>query len=509
MTQTPSPVPPQDERFPAEPFPAEPFLAEPLALLVIGAGFSGIAMGIRCRQEGIGPFLILDKADGLGGTWHANTYPGAACDIPSHLYSLSFVPKPDWSRLYPRQPEIAAYLREAAESHGLMPHLRLGTGVRSAAWDEEAALWRVETSRGRLFARAIASGMGALHHPALPAIEGRESFAGQSFHTAAWDHACDLRGKRVGIVGTGASAIQIVPEIAPLADRLVLFQRTPPWVMPRHDRAIPARESERFRRFPLLRTLFRQRLFWTHEARALFGFTRVSALTGQAEAIARRHLAKAVRDAALRARLTPDYRLGCKRVLVSDDYYPALTRPNVTLETGRIGRILPGGVAMAEGAGHDLDVLIFATGFDVSGSFGAVPIAGRGGRTLVEAWRERVGAFQGITVAGFPNLFLLMGPNTGLGHNSMIVMIEAQVEHALSCLKRLREGARAIEVRAEAQSRFLDAVEARTADSIWIRGGCRSWYLDARGRNATLWPGTVLSYLRGARRPRPQDYRLS
>lgn len=490
--------------------PDETLREDTLAVLIVGAGFSGIAMGIRCRQEGLGPFLIVDKGEGVGGTWHENTYPGAACDIPSHLYSLSFVPKADWSRLYPRQPEIAAYLEDTVRTQGLSPHLRLGTRVVEAVWDEAEALWRVETDRGRLRARALVSGMGALHHPALPAIPGREDFAGQSFHSARWDHSCDLAGKRIGVVGTGASAIQFVPQVAPGAERLVLFQRTPPWVMPKRDRAMSATETERFRRWPLLRRLFRQRLFWTHEARALLGFTKVSKLTGQAESLARHHLKKAVPDKALRAMLTPGYRLGCKRVLVSDDYYPALTRPNVALEGGRIARIVPGGVVMADGSEHALDVLIYATGFDVAETFSRVRMAGRGGLTLDEAWREGMGAFQGITVSGFPNLFLLMGPNTGLGHNSMIVMIEAQVEHAVGCLKALREaGARALDVRPEAQARFLADVRARMADSIWTRGGCVSWYLDAQGRNTTLWPRSVVAYLRQARRPRMRDYRLS
>lgn len=483
---------------------------ETLAVLIVGAGFSGIAMAIRCQQEGIGPFLIVDKGDGIGGTWHENTYPGAACDIPSHLYSLSFVPKPDWSRLYPRQPEIAAYLRETVETHGLSPHLRLGTRVIETVWDEEAALWRVETDRGTIRARALVSGMGALHHPAMPDIPGRESFAGPSFHSAAWDHTQALAGKRIGVIGTGASAIQFVPQIAADAGRLVLFQRTPPWIMPKHDRAMTERETALFRRLPMLRRLFRQRLFWIHELRALLGFTKVSKLTGQAESLARYHLKKAVPDKALRERLTPRYRLGCKRVLVSDDYYPALTRPNVALESGEIARITPTGVVMADGSEHALDVLIYATGFDVSGTFSRVRTVGRGGLTLSEAWRDGMGAFQGITVAGFPNLFLLMGPNTGLGHNSMIVMIEAQVEHAIGCLKALRRrSAKAVEVRPEAQARFLAQVQADMADSIWTRGGCRSWYLDAQGRNTTLWPRSVVAYLRSARRPRLRDYRIS
>jgi cation diffusion facilitator CzcD-associated flavoprotein CzcO len=481
---------------------------EPLAVLIVGAGFSGLAMAIRCRQAGIGPLQVIEKADGVGGTWHDNTYPGAACDIPSHLYSLSFAPKADWSRMYAPQAEILAYLRETAERHGLMPLIRLGTAFSGATWDEGRALWRVETDRGPILARAIVSGMGGLHHPAFPDIPGREAFAGKAFHTAAWNHDVDLTGKRVGVIGTGASAIQVVPELAKIAAHLTLFQRTPPWIMPKHDHAIPERARQRYRRLPLARQLERARLFWLHEVRAFLGFTKVSKLTGQAEALARHHLAKAVPDKALRAKLTPSYRLGCKRVLISDDYYPTLQRPNVTLETDGIARITEGGVVTEAGRTHDLDVIVYATGFDVTATFARMNLVGRGGLRLTEAWAGGMGAYQGITVAGFPNYFMLLGPNSGLGHNSVVSMIEIQVQHVLDCLKALRNGARAIEVRPEAQARFLDRIRSRMADSIWQAGGCRSWYLDASGRNTTLWPDSVMAYRRSARRARMADYRL-
>lgn len=481
---------------------------EPLAVLIVGAGFSGLAMAIRCRQAGIGPLQVIEKADGVGGTWHDNTYPGAACDIPSHLYSLSFAPKADWSRMYAPQAEILAYLRETAERHGLMPLIRLGTAFSGATWDEGRALWRVETDRGPILARAIVSGMGGLHHPAFPDIPGREAFAGKAFHTAAWNHDVDLTGKRVGVIGTGASAIQVVPELAKIAAHLTLFQRTPPWIMPKHDHAIPERARRRYRRLPLARQLERARLFWLHEVRAFLGFTKVSKLTGQAEALARHHLAKAVPDKALRAKLTPSYRLGCKRVLISDDYYPTLQRPNVTLETDGIARITEGGVVTEAGRTHDLDVIVYATGFDVTATFARMNLVGRGGLRLTEAWAGGMGAYQGITVAGFPNYFMLLGPNSGLGHNSVVSMIEIQVQHVLDCLKALRNGARAIEVRPEAQARFLDRIRSRMADSIWQAGGCRSWYLDASGRNTTLWPDSVMAYRRSARRARMADYQV-
>jgi cation diffusion facilitator CzcD-associated flavoprotein CzcO len=482
--------------------------AETLEVLIVGAGFSGLAMAIRCRQAGIGPMRVIEKAEDIGGTWRENTYPGAACDVPSHLYSLSFAPKADWTRMYAPQPEIQAYLRETAERHGLMPLIQFGTAFSGATWDEARAHWHVETDRGPIITRSIVSAMGGLHHPSYPDLPGRHAFAGAAFHTAAWDHSVDLAGKRVGVIGTGASAIQVVPEIAKVAGHLTLFQRTPPWIMPKHDHAIAGSTKARYRRLPFLRRLERARLFWLHELRAFFGFTKVSKLTKQAEGLARHHLSKAVPDRALRAKLTPNYRLGCKRVLISDDYYPALQRPNVILETGDIARLTGAGVTTADGRVHDLDVIVYATGFDVTGSFARMNLVGRNGQRLAEAWSDGMGAYQGITVAGFPNYFMLLGPNTGLGHNSIIAMIEVQVRHVLDCLEALRGGARAIEVRPEAQARFLDWIRTRLADSIWQTGGCRSWYLDAQGRNTTLWPDSVMAYRRSARRARMADYRL-
>ncbi|SFM37145.1 flavin-containing monooxygenase [Methylobacterium pseudosasicola] len=480
-----------------------------LEVLIVGAGFSGLAMAIRCKQAGIGPLRVIEKAEGIGGTWHENTYPGAACDVPSHLYSLSFAPKADWTRMYAPQAEIRAYLRETAERNGLMPLIQLKTAFTGATWDEARALWQVETDRGPLTARVIVSGMGGLHHPAYPDLPGRDSFAGPAFHTAVWDHSVALAGKRIGVIGTGASAIQVVPELAKVAAHLTLFQRTPPWIMPKHDHAIAEATQARYRRLPLLRRIERARLFWLHELRALFGFTKVSKLTKQAEGLARHHLAKAVKDRDLRAKLTPNYRLGCKRVLISDDYYPTLQRPNVTLETGNIARITESGVTLADGTAHELDAIVYATGFDVTGSFARMDLVGRGGLRLADAWAGGgMGAYQGITVAGFPNYFMLLGPNTGLGHNSIVSMIEVQVQHVLDCLSALRRGARDIEVRPEAQARFLDRIRARLADSIWQAGGCRSWYLDAEGRNTTLWPDSVMAYRRSARRARMADYRL-
>ncbi|UGB25398.1 NAD(P)/FAD-dependent oxidoreductase [Methylorubrum sp. B1-46] len=480
----------------------------PLDFVIVGAGFSGLAMAIRARQAGFDRLVVLEKAAGVGGTWRENTYPGAACDVPSQLYSLSFAPKSDWSRLFAPQPEIQSYLEGLVAAHGLAPLLRLETRVERAVFDAAAGLWRVETDRGDVCARVLVGAMGALHHPALPRLPGLDSFAGTAFHSAAWDHACDLRGKRVGVIGTGASAVQFVPEIVDQVAHLTQFQRSAPWILPRGDRPVGGGRRRLMRLAPL-RRLYRASLFWRREAAALLGFTRVSTITALAEAGARRHLAASIADPDLRERLTPDYRLGCKRVLLSDDYYPALARPHASLVTAPIRAVLPHGVVTADGTEHPLDVLIFATGFSPGGSLLRTEVIGRDGLSLLQAWKGGADAFHGVSVAGFPNFFLLLGPNTGLGHNSVLLMVEAQVAHVLDALERLRDHPGGVlEVRPEAQARFRAEVDARMEGSIWTEGGCGSWYLDRSGRNRTLWPGTVSDYVRGTERMRAEDYSL-
>jgi cation diffusion facilitator CzcD-associated flavoprotein CzcO len=475
----------------------------------VGTGFGGIGMGIALKQAGYDDFIILDKEDDLGGTWRDNQYPGCACDVPSPLYSYSFEPNPDWSRLFAPQREIWAYLRGCARKYGLEAHIRYGSVVEQMHWDEDERRWDVQTiEHGELGSwrpRAVVSAAGALHLPAYPDIPGAERFAGTSFHSARWDHSCDLAGKRVAVIGTGASAIQFVPEIAAQAGQLTVFQRTPPWIHPRPDAPIPARMQSVFRKAPVTARALRDAIYLGLELRAL-GFAVSPKLMAPLEAVARRHLASQVTDPALRARLTPDYTIGCKRILLSSDYYPALQRPNVSLVTEAITGITEAGVTTADGEEHKADVIIYATGFKAIESVTSLNISGRDGRKLRTANLE---AYRGITAAGFPNLFLLLGPNTALGHTSVVFMIETQIQHVLSCLRLLAKAkGDAIEVVESAQRRYNDALQRRLRRAVWSEGGCRSWYLDADGVNRTLWPGFTFEYWARTRRARPGDYAM-
>ena len=475
----------------------------------MGTGFGGIGMGIALKQAGYDDFIILDKEDDLGGTWRDNQYPGCACDVPSPLYSYSFELNPDWSRLFAPQREIWAYLRGCARKYGLEAHIRYGSVVEQMHWDEDERRWDVQTiEHGELGSwrpRAVVSAAGALHLPAYPDIPGAERFAGTSFHSARWDHSCDLAGKRVAVIGTGASAIQFVPEIAARAGQLTVFQRTPPWIHPRPDAPIPARMRTAFRRAPVAARALRDAIYLGLEMRGL-GFAVSPKLMAPLEAVARRHLASQVTDPALRARLTPDYTIGCKRILLSSDYYPALQRPNVSLVTEGITGITEAGVTTADGEEHKADVIIYATGFRVAESVTSLNVTGRDGRKLQPGNLE---AYRGVTVAGFPNLFLLLGPNTGQGHTSAVFMIESQIQHVLSCLRLLaKDKADAIEVAESAQRRYNDALQRRLRRAVWSEGGCRSWYLDSDGVNRTLWPGFTFEYWARTRRARPGDYAM-
>ncbi len=479
-------------------------------ILIIGAGFSGLGMGIRLKQAGFDSFLILEKSSEIGGTWNENRYPGCACDIPSHLYSFSFDLNPGWSRMWSGQQEIQDYLKRCAARYGIEPRIRFNTCLTEAAWSESTGRWEARLSDGSTIeARVVVSGMGPLHIPNIPRLPGLEQFQGPVFHSAQWRTDAELAGKRVAVIGTGASAIQFVPEIAPVVDRLYLFQRTPAWILPRMNFAIPEACRRLFHRAPLLMWLFRKLIFLQHEM-LVFGFLGNRAMRRWGERQAKKHLASQVADAKLRALLTPDYELGCKRVLASNTFYPALTRPNAELVTSAIESVGARSIRTADGKEREVDAIIFGTGFLVAEPFRGTRVLGRGGVEIHDAWRERVSAYLGITVAGFPNFFLLLGPNTGLGHNSVVLMIEAQIRYVISCLKLMeRRGCRVMEVDSAAQARFAAEIRTRLARTVWQSGGCRSWYQDERGENPTIWPGSVSRYVLRTRSASAGDYRFT
>jgi cation diffusion facilitator CzcD-associated flavoprotein CzcO len=474
---------------------------------IIGAGFGGIGAAIRLRQQGYHDFVLFEQADEVGGTWRDNTYPGCACDVPSHLYSFSFAPNPGWSETYSAQPEILAYLRDCVHRYGLAPQLRLGHALREARWDAPTARWQLTTSQGPATARVLVLASGPFSQPSIPDIDGLGSFRGTTFHSASWRHDEALAGRRIAVIGTGASAVQFVPRIQPDAASLVVFQRTPPWVLPRGSRAIPASRREAYRRHPTRQWLQRIALYWLREASGLgFQHPRLNRL---AQRIALAHLHRQVTDPALRAALTPSYVMGCKRVLTSDDFYPALTRDNVTVVTSPIAEVRPSGVVTADGVEHAVDTIVFGTGFHVTEVPLAQHVVGRGGKRLSDAWSPTMRAHLGTTVAGFPNLFVILGPNTGLGHTSVVLMIESQLTHLLKALTYLRSHhLDAVEPTEQAQTSFVRTVDTKMAGTVWLRGGCQSWYLDATGRNSTLWPGFATAYRLRLRRFRPGEYRV-
>jgi cation diffusion facilitator CzcD-associated flavoprotein CzcO len=474
---------------------------------IVGTGFSGLGMAIRLREQGVEDFLVLERAADVGGTWWNNTYPGCACDVPSHLYSFSFAPNPDWSQTYSTQPEIRDYLRGVAERFDLRRSIRFGVEVRQASWDEDAQRWEVETSDGRLRARVLVAGMGPLTEPRIPELPGLDSFEGPVFHSARWDHHVELTGKRVAAVGTGASAIQFVPAIQPKVAQLHVFQRTAPWVVPHTNRPIRDWERRLFRRVPAVQRALRGAIYAARESLVL-GMVKHPRLMRVLERGARRHIERQVPDPALREKVTPTFTLGCKRILPSNRWYPALGKPNVELVTGGIAEVRRNAVIGADGVEREVDAIVFGTGFHVTDMPIGRQVRGRGGRLLEDHWEGSPRAYFGTAVNGFPNLFILLGPNTGLGHTSVVYMIESQIAHVMQAIGALRQsGAGTIEVRADAQARFNEEVDARMQATVW-NSGCASWYIDRTGRNATLWPDWTWRFRRRAARLDPADYEL-
>lgn len=469
-------------------------------IAIIGAGFAGLAMGARLKQAGIEGFTLYERADAVGGTWRENTYPGCACDVPSHLYSFSFAQNPDWTRAYSPQAEIEAYLERCRDALGLRPHIRFGCEIAEMRFDAATLGWRLLSSTGETIeADVVVNATGPLNRVSIPAIPGLDGFEGTVFHSAQWRHDHPLSGKRVALIGTGASAIQIAPEIAPVVEKLSVFQRTPPWVLPRRDRAYLPLEKKLFRFLPGFQRMYRYGIYWLQEFGALL-FLGSPTMSRLAEKGARAYLRRQVVDPALRARVTPDYAIGCKRILLSNDWYRTLQRENVALVTDGISEVRPNAIATRDGREHPVDTIILATGFAATDFLAPMKVFGRTGAELSDAWKNGAATHLGITVAGFPNFFLLVGPNTGLGHNSIIFMIEAQVRYVLQAIRQIARGpADALELREDVQTASYGDVQMRMKATVW-QSGCKSWYQSADGRNDTLWPGFTFDYWWRARR---------
>jgi cation diffusion facilitator CzcD-associated flavoprotein CzcO len=485
---------------------------EHVRVAVIGSGFGGLGAAVRLRRAGVTDFVVLERRKAVGGTWHDNTYPGCACDVPSHLYSFSFAPNPEWPRTFSGQEHIRAYLEDVADNFGLRQHIRFDSEVELMSWDPEELHWSIATTGGdRLTADFVVNATGPLSDAKIPDIPGLEGFGGKVFHTSRWDHDYDLRGKRVAVIGTGASAIQVVPAIQPKVERLTLFQRTPAWVMPRADREISALERKLHAKVPATRYLRRQ-ILWAIRELQVSAFAKHPKMLGLIEGLATSHMKRAVKDPVMRRKLTPGYRIGCKRILLSNDYYPALAKPNTELVASGLKEIRGNTLVASDGTEAEVDAIIFGTGFHVTDMPIAQRVKGADGMTLAESWSEGMEALRGCSASGFPNFMTVIGPNTGLGNSSMILIIEAQLNYMVDYVKKLETlggeaGKVAFDARPEAVTAWNRHIQDRMRRSVW-NTGCDSWYLDANGRNTTVWPGTTSEFRRVTREVRLEEYEV-
>ena len=486
--------------------PAQPSSTDTADVLIIGAGFAGLGTAIRLRQAGVNNVVILERGSEVGGTWRDNTYPGAACDIPSNLYSYSFAQNPNWSRSFSGSGEILDYVHHLVKAFDLLPLIRFDRNVTGIAFDEDAGVWRAETAQGEtVVARSVVMASGPLSNASFPDMPGIETYEGNKIHSARWDHDYDFTGKKVAVIGTGASGIQIIPELVKQAEFVKVFQRTPGWVLPRPDFITPEWNKTLFRKFPNSQSAVRSALYWGHESVAL-GIIWNTPLTSVVERVAKAHLHHQVRDPWLRRQLTPDFRIGCKRVLISNDYYPALQKPNCKLITWPIATLSPNGIRTAEGIEHQVDCIVFATGFDVCKSGTPFPVTGRDGRELGEEWKRGSQAYKSVSVNGYPNLFFTFGPNSGPGHNSALVYMESQIDYAVKGIKTiLRYDLKLLDVKADVQQRFNQSIQKRLAKTNW-NSGCKSWYLTEDGFNATMFPGFATQFANQMKHFRETDY---
>ncbi len=477
--------------------------------LIIGSGFAGLCAAIKLKEQDENNFVILERNDWLGGTWYDNHYPGAACDVESHLYSYSFEPNPNWSRNFGPQQEILKYMEHCAEKYDLKKHLHYNTTVTQATFNEPTGTWSVTAEGGKNFiTRVIISCSGGLSQPMYPDIQGIDTFTSTMFHSAKWDKNFDWKNKAIAVIGTGASAIQIVPAIATDVKQLYLFQRTPPWILPKPDAEISSLRRWLYDNLPFTQSLYRSRLYWQHELMAL-GFIKYPGILKLASKMALRYLKKSVPDEKLRQKLTPNYVMGCKRVLITNDYYPALNRNNVEVITDGIQQITDTGVLTKDGKQKDVDAIIIATGFQAAEEVSRFAVKGRNGIDLNEAWRDGAEAYLGTTVSGFPNMFLVVGPNTGLGHSSMILMIEAQVNLIMESLKAMKQKkAKFIDLKKNVQQEFNKEIQEKLSHTVWQNGGCHSWYQMKNGKNVTLWPGFTFTFMQRTKKFEEEKYEI-
>lgn len=463
--------------------------------LIIGSGFAGLGAAIKLSQEGKTNFLVLERGSDVGGTWRDNTYPGAACDVPSHLYSYSFALNPNWTRSFSPQAEIQDYIESVSRRYDVRGKHVFDCDVRTARWDGDRARWIVDSSKGTFVAKIVVTAAGALCEPSLPDIKGIEGFEGEIFHSARWNHDYDLTGKRVAVIGTGASAIQIVPQLAAKTEQLDVYQRTAPWILPRADREYTTAERLAFTYLPGFQKLCRLGVYLMRETQVV-GLAKAPIFMKPLQFTAERHLRRQIKDPALRAKVTPNFQIGCKRMLISNNYYPALAQPNVDLVTDGIAEVTATGIVDRTGTTREVDAIVVATGFHVTDSPMFAGIVGRDGRTLAEAFEEHgQQGYKGSAVANYPNMFFLVGPNTGLGHSSMVYMIESQLNYVVDAINVIeRNDIGVIEVRQEVQDAYNRTVQHKLRNSVWNNGGCASWYLDKHGNNTTLWPGFTFEF---------------
>ena len=482
-----------------------------LPIVIVGSGFGGIGMGIQLKKAGIDSFLIIEREDEIGGTWRDNTYPGVACDVPSYVYSFSFEPNPNWSRMFAEGPEIQDYLLHCVEKHGLRQHMQFNTEISKATYDDVSGNWDLLTDKGEhLKARVVISAVGGLTDPALPNISGIDSYQGELFHTARWDHKAELKDKKVAVIGTGCSAVQVVPNIAADVKELTVFQRTAAWVLPKYDSVISERTKILLAKWPLLQKALRGTLKWGSEALGPFLILDSEKLSSVFEWAAKRNLNKGIKDPELRKKLMPTFQFGCKRMIISSDFYPALEKENVSLETSGIAKFVKNGIVAKDGMEYDFDAVILATGFDLGLTSAPFDVTGAEGRSLDEAWAEGAVAYKGVSVSGFPNWFSIMGPNTGPGHTSVIIYTEAQIDYIVQAIQYIKtNNLKCVDVKQAIQNDYNEGLQNRMQYTVWTSGSCSSWYLNEDGSNRALYPGFAHEYTARIRTFDPIEYRIS